>query len=358
MIQDPHNSPISATSMAKREHSDPPPYPGFQEYHTAALQSFPVPQSHQYYHSEGSSLPPREGISPSQLPQRDAEDLSALLRWMPSPPTQASPCLRLPQPVAIPQIEPPTLISGPMPFMRAYAPILHHFNIDPIHFLAFLDNLTIAMAPSPPVQAIQLVGTGIGFVPHHWAQLASGGIGLAASAGGAASSMARTKKFLQQTNETFFEPRGLRVKISSDEELRHLLAQQPQSDLNNSDIPLLAPVNVSSGCTSLAERRLATLGNSVAQLRFDGLPLPSTEGKNMIDKLSGKQVDMKIRKNKEKAIKKAEKRDKPGKKDKKSRKSDEDDLKRVKKLKWIVIESLVADERLTQGSTSFADVHP
>lgn len=55
-------------------------------------------------------------------------------------------------------------MSSPLPFLRAYSPVLAHFNVDIEEFMAFIDHLTIVQTEPVPLQALNLVGMGIGFV--------------------------------------------------------------------------------------------------------------------------------------------------------------------------------------------------
>jgi hypothetical protein len=270
---------------------------------------------------------------------QDVEELSASLRWLPSPPPyQVSP--HLSRAVVIPQIEPSTLLSGPMPFLRAWSPILQDHAITPQDFLAFIDGLAVAQAPSPPLQAVQIVSTGLGFVPWHWAQLASGGIGLAAGASTAAISATRRKTYLQTTNAQFFGPRALHVSVMSDEEMQRA-TRLPI------DIARLAPSDPHRGCVSITDRRMAAIAPYVAPLMV-GCDLPDqARPANAIDRLSARQISAKIRRNRDKAEKKARKqlevqsggngdRDR----DRDGRRDEEDMFKRAGKLKYIVIQAL------------------
>jgi hypothetical protein len=102
---------------------------------------------------------------------------------------------------------------------------LFQYAISEEEFLAFIDNLTIAMSPSPPFQVLNIAGMGVGMVPHHWAQAASLGIGVAAGAGTAAVAYARTKRYLEGVNREFFAPRGLTVRLVKDKMLGEILGE-------------------------------------------------------------------------------------------------------------------------------------
>jgi len=225
------------------------------------------------------------------------QEIEHALRWIPPPP-QYKQFPGIPRPVAIPQIQPNSLISGPMPFTRAFAPCLLPHTITPEQFVAFTDNYAVAAAPSPAFQGMQLVGTGIGFVPHHWAQAASGAIGFAAGAGTQVVAAARTKLYLKKVNEDFFNRRGLRASVVGDDDLRNITREDPRQ-------PPLVPANPSAGVTTLAERRLKALERYIAPLSFD-VPSPEAQS-NTLDKLSARQVNAKIKKNREKALKQARK---------------------------------------------------
>jgi hypothetical protein len=94
-------------------------------------------------------------------------------------------------------------------------------------FLAIIDTLNICLAPAPPLQALNLVGQGLGLVPHHWAQAASAGIGLAAGVGTAAVRITRLKRFLERVNQDVFAPQGLRMEVLKDEDvMRELKLEQ------------------------------------------------------------------------------------------------------------------------------------
>lgn len=298
----------------------------------------PPYQGHLYQTSQpAESTPPLEA--------EDLKQISATLDWIPSSPSPAHPHpRRLLQPVAVPQIAPATFISGPQPFTRAYAPILAQYAISPTTFAAFIDGLTIAQAPTAPLQAMQVVGTGIGVVPHHWAQLASAGIGAAAGVGTAAVSAARTKKYLADVNSRFFQGRGLRARIVGDDELGAevlgLRGHEPGMSL--------AEVDLGSGVVTLPERRLAALQGRVAQLTLD-VP-PPTRAEGMLDRMSAWQVAAKGKRGREKAEKKAAKKadgkDSKRHGGKKERERREKEVKSIKKLKWLIVENLDAARRV------------
>ena len=56
------------------------------------------------------------------------------------------------------------MMSSPLPFLRAYSPALAQFNVKIEEFMAFIDHLTVVQTEPVPLKALNLVGTGIGFV--------------------------------------------------------------------------------------------------------------------------------------------------------------------------------------------------
>ena len=59
-------------------------------------------------------------------------------------------------------------ISGrlaiPLPFMRAYSPVLRPYGVNEGEFVAFIDSLAIAQAAPPPLQVLDVAGRAVGFV--------------------------------------------------------------------------------------------------------------------------------------------------------------------------------------------------
>jgi hypothetical protein len=56
------------------------------------------------------------------------------------------------------------MMSSPLPFLRAYAPVLQHVNVSAEDFVAFIDNLAVVQTQPALLQALNIVGTGIGFM--------------------------------------------------------------------------------------------------------------------------------------------------------------------------------------------------
>lgn len=257
------------------------------------------------------------------------------------------------RPICIPQLLPPSLLAPPPPFILAYPPILTHYNITPTQFLNFLTTLNVAQHPPAPLQAAQLTGNAIGMVPHHWAQLASMGIGAAAGLGGKGLEVARVKGCLEEVNDVgkgLFGRVRLRVRLVDDQELVRLVG-----------VAGVADVDVTDGVVSVVERRMRALAGRVQVLvgeeelvregwLDDGAAVGSELG--WMDRVSGKQVAMKVRKEREKKEKEvwkaAEKEEGQGKEKrrkekgarkqgKKEREREEKERKTVGRLKWVVI---------------------
>lgn len=231
----------------------------------------------------------------------DEELINLTLRWVPPPPP-ARPTARLTHPVAIPQVARDSYIEGVTPFMRAFAPSLAAHAITRHDFAAFIDGLTIARAPSPPIQAADLVSEGFGLVPDLWAQIASLGIDIVAGVAAEATIYARSKMFLGKANAEYFGPRGLRVSVLKDEELQQLLGLGQQ-------LRPLAKVDPRNDVYSVSERRLVALEGRIAKLETQHMPVPD-KPRNLIDRLSAKQVEARIRKEKKKTVKKLTKEEK------------------------------------------------
>ena len=171
--------------------------------------------------------------SPGELKPEDIATLEENLRWIPSQSLSSPPVHRLDRPIAIPRQATAGFNSPPFPFIRAYAPVLEYYQIDKATFIAFIDNLCVAQAPTPPLQVLNLAGAGIGFVPWHWAKATGAGIQAVAGVGSAGVSATRTKMFLSMANKEFFNPRGLNVRLCKDEELSTVIGY-------SSDKPVIA----------------------------------------------------------------------------------------------------------------------
>ena len=154
--------------------------------------------------------------------------------------------------------------------------------------MEFMDNLAVAQAGSAVFQAISVAGTGVGFVPWHWAQLAGLGIQVVAGIGSTAVSVIRTKKFLAISNERFFGPRGRKASIKKDEEVAWSLGFNPSTKEGSNESRSLAPINVQASCLTLRERRMAALVPYISPLTTE-VP-PPTQQRNVLDKIAAMQL--------------------------------------------------------------------
>lgn len=195
----------------------------------------------------------------------------------------------------IPRVDVSTLLKAPLPFLRAYSPVLRAHDINETDFLAFIDNLAVAQAGSPVFQAVNAAGMGLGFVPYHWAQAAGTGIQVAAGVGTAAVAAIRTKKFLAESNEQYFAPRGLKVTLKKDEEVASMVGFP-------SNQRMLVPVDIGPNpIITMRDRRMAALAPYIAPLTTN-VP-PPTKQRNILDKIAAKQLE-KTTEKKEKGLRK------------------------------------------------------
>lgn len=119
--------------------------------------------------------------------------------------------------------------------------------------------------------------------PHHWAQAASFGIGMAAGVGTAAVTRIRTQRFLEAVNRDYFGPRGLKVSICKGHDLA------PRIGLGQ----LYRPMDLRSQCISIRDRQMQSIAANIAPLSLD-VPPPS-EQRNIIDRMSAKQIESQIK---------------------------------------------------------------
>ncbi|KAE8443144.1 hypothetical protein EG329_002313 [Mollisiaceae sp. DMI_Dod_QoI] len=258
--------------------------------------------------------------------------LEQTTRWIPRSPF-ASPfqAATLEKPVAIPRLDVNSTLSSPLPFLRAYSPALQLHAVHEQEFVAFIDNLTIAQTAPAVLQALNVAGTGIGFVPWHWAILAGLGINAAAIAGSKMITKQRTKRYLEAVNREYFAPRGLKVSLYMDDELAALV-RYPQNQ------PDLAQIDSRLMLINVRQRRMQMLSPFVAPLSIDvPPPMPQTK---FLDKMTAKQVAHKMGKQEKKILKKQEKTRENEWEGIKEDGSESKDNKKVRKMEYIVIENL------------------
>ncbi|KAL7931208.1 hypothetical protein V8C35DRAFT_329736 [Trichoderma chlorosporum] len=263
---------------------DPPRYQVYQNY-----QDMPYYQDdfQAISHNPPSSTAPYPTQQRTYQNQEEALFLQQVTGWIPKqPPKSEARMFRLNKPVVIPRIEIARPFQAQFPFMRAYSPDLYPHDITVEAFVAFIDNLAVAEAPPPPLQALNVAGQAIGFVPHHWAQAASFGIGMAAGVGTAAVTRIRTQRFLEAVNRDYFGPRGLKVSICKGHDL--------------------APrIGFGQLLPEILDRQMQSIATNIAPLSVD-VPPPS-EQRNVIDRLSARQIESQIKRNEKKNREKLQK---------------------------------------------------
>ncbi|KAK7048548.1 hypothetical protein R3P38DRAFT_2505441 [Favolaschia claudopus] len=147
---------------------------------------------------------------------RDAELLIA--SFLPSSPVPTA--QGIPQPFCLPQIA----TSFDSPFARGYSPVLQNsVGISQEQLLSFVDGLNLAMTASPPLRVVNLVGNVIGFIPIHWAMIASVVIQTAAQTSMHVLSKTLTDRYLRAANQRLFKPKGLVVRICTTAAMQQLV---------------------------------------------------------------------------------------------------------------------------------------
>ncbi|KJR83707.1 uncharacterized protein SPSK_00138 [Sporothrix schenckii 1099-18] len=268
---------------------------------------------------------PSASPTPAQVQADDQEvdELAAHYRqYIPSVPgggggfgaasSALSPPAGLARPILIPQAYAAGFTQPPAPFLRAYPPVLGDagMNIPPALFVAMIDALNLCMAPPPPLQALNLVGQGVGFVPSHIAQGVSAGLGVVAGVGVAAARITQLKKFLARVNADVFAPRGLVMEVVKDEAalrmvgvspsmLPPVLPQQARGVAGTG--PGVAPLN------ALVHTRLTQLAPHTSPLSFH-VP-PAAVPTSLMDRITARQKASRLAKDARRAEKQQQMRD-------------------------------------------------
>jgi hypothetical protein len=193
--------------------------------------------------------PEEYGGVPPAYTDADAELLLDIQR----PPTAESPSQRLDLPLCLPQ----TTSGYDSPFARAYNPQLEASGIEQDEWLKFLDALNIAMTASPPLRVVDMAGMVIGFVPYHWAIIAGVLTQTIAQTAMHVIQKTLTDRLLKHANSTFFEPRGLKVRLMKTEAMRRFVG------IDSADGP----------SASKAKRIAKTVGHGIESVAYR-LPIP------------------------------------------------------------------------------------
>ncbi|KAH8690856.1 hypothetical protein BGW36DRAFT_432635 [Talaromyces proteolyticus] len=290
-----------------------------------------------YYHQEPQPPPysefHAESNTESQEQLEEKNFIQQTTQWIPQNPHEhiLSRNVRLEKPIVIPRLAVHGMMSSPLPFLRAYSPALRQLNVNIEEFTAFIDNLTIVQTEPVPLQALNLVGTGIGFIPWHWALAAGLSMNAAAIAGSKLTIRARTKRYLATVNREYFEPRGLKASLYKNDDVSALVGY-PMG------WPELAPAEMQMNPVSMRDRRMQALAPYIAPLSLD-VPAPVPQDK-MLDKLSAKLIAHTIAKEKKDTLKKQRKLAQGEVSYEEFAEEERKDVKKVKKMDYIVIENL------------------
>ncbi|KAL5527873.1 hypothetical protein ACEPAG_6674 [Sanghuangporus baumii] len=242
-------------------------------------------------------------------------------------------------PLRLPLCLPQGTAGSNAAFLRAYSPELQASGVQMNDWLHFVDGLNIAMSASPPLRVVELAGMVIGFVPHHWAMIASAGIQVAAGTGIQVLAKTLTDRYLRRANAEYFAPRGLRVRICKTAAMRQLTGLDPVPDANEptstkvkkfavqsgrvaETVVLHLPIirkwynriapgvpSIPAGAEGLGgatARRLAMIQDHALPLTFDVPPPPPEEG--LMNKASGLSVRLQTQRARQKEAKTERKR--------------------------------------------------
>ncbi|KAJ3710970.1 hypothetical protein FB446DRAFT_790945 [Lentinula raphanica] len=210
------------------------------------------PQSPMSPKSASPSSPP----SPSSSPPNSAtakstgiqlmHDADVLIRtYVPAPSEAEAPPYRrddVPQilPLCIPRI---SVNANPASaFARGYNAALETVGITPEMFLSFIDGLNLAIVASPPLRIVNVVGQIVGFVPNHWAMIASIIVTTSAQVGMRVLSKTLTDRYLRAANLNLFKPRGLSVRLCTTPAMLRLVAP-PGSHTTDEESKTRATIN-------------------------------------------------------------------------------------------------------------------
>lgn len=203
----------------------------------------------------------------------------------------------LSKPIAIPQAVP----GMGKPFARAYPPELEQHDLPVASFVQLIDTINYLATSSPPLQALGLVGTGLGFVPHWTFQVAGMGVNAASVAANISVARIRTKKFVQRVNAEIFAPRGLHFTIMKfDRLVKEVLGAQEKEELM---VPTASSPDDFTNLGSGMERRLDAMAGRIAPLELSNLPPIDTSRMSTLSQLTTKQTQRAGRKGEEKQMK-------------------------------------------------------
>ena len=175
------------------------------------------------------------------------------------------------KPIVVPQTSTKLLERNVSPFARAY-PVELSPVISPEEWLKFTDGLNEAFLAAPLIRLVGAAGGMVSFDPTGFVGWIGMGVQIGSGILGGVTSIARTKSFIKKVNASTFRPLGLRVAVmSTTKMMREIgippgvkLPPLPEFDENwSAESPQLDP----------RRRRLATLGNNVAELDWVVAPM-------------------------------------------------------------------------------------
>ncbi|KAK7191671.1 uncharacterized protein CC84DRAFT_1162753 [Paraphaeosphaeria sporulosa] len=235
-------------------------------------------------------------------PDQEGPPPQFMTSWIPTPPppysTTAS---KLLHPIVIPRIDTTSVLSAKLPFVRAYSHVLRAHGINEGEFMSFMDMLAVCQAPPVPLQMLDAASHVVGIVPEPVAMGVSAGMGVAAGVGTAATTIVRTRRFMEKVNREFFAPRGLKAGICKSEELAGKLGCGPIT------VDSLPAESLASDGTQqhLRDRYMQALSPCIAPLTFD-VPPPSKQ-RHFLDELSAQALKRRVKKRESRQKKKVEK---------------------------------------------------
>ncbi|KAL1895887.1 hypothetical protein Sste5346_004984 [Sporothrix stenoceras] len=311
------NNPYAGSAYAGSPYGSRQTYNAIPEEYRAMAEMTQQPQQAQQSHPN-TQLP---SPSSSQGDEQEVDEIAAHYRqyMQPAPSPSAggffsssspSPSTALTRLIMIPQAYPASVLHPPAPFLRAYPPALasREIGISPALFVAIVDALNLCLAPPPPLQALNLVGQGVGLVPHHIAQGVSAGLGVVAGVGVAATRITKQKRFLAKVNADVFGPRGLAMEVVKDE------AALGGVGLSQSSLPkavpstqVAGPVAGGTGLNAATQTRLTQLAPYTSPLSFD-VP-PAAVPTSLMDRISARQTAARLAKDAKRDDKRMQKRE-------------------------------------------------
>ena len=218
---DDHDEKLWALDDAQDEFNAPPAY----------AEKDPAMAATNNNNNNSNSSSSRSG-SRSPKPS-ETKSLDKILQRYPAAAYPATPGAKLAQPVILPQKRPKERTRG---FVKAYAPSLGPCGIPQDMFLDFLSAFDASTQSSPWLDAMNIAGNGLSFIPH-FPMLAGIAITISVEIAKDVQNRTRTNSFLAKANDEIFKPRGLYCLIMAynpdDENNTHTSPVSSRSDLSS-----------------------------------------------------------------------------------------------------------------------------